>query len=160
MSTQIIRCKFVSAFNEIYSEKEFILECCRDVMRGFEDTAELDEKIDEGIHECEIIAEMNRKLLTENSRSVMDQDAFMKKYNAYVDKYEKKSEEVEKLQKKREELLKKAELISGFMFEIHEQDGMIEKFDEKLWLTTIDQVLVHHDGRMIFRFRNGTEVTR
>ena len=155
-----IREKFVSAFNEIYGEKEFILECCRDVLKDFEDTAVLDEQIDEGIRECEIIAEMNRKLLTENSRSVMDQEAFMKKYNSYVDKYEKKSKEVEKLQEKREDQLKKADLISGFMFQIHEQDGMIEKFDEKLWLTTIDQVLIHHDGRMIFRFRNGTEVTR
>ena len=56
--------------------------------------------------------------------------------------------------------LKKADKISAFMFEIYERDGILEEFDEKLWLTTIDQVLVHHDGRMVFKFKNGTEVTR
>lgn len=46
------------------------------------------------------------------------------------------------------------------MFEIHEQERFIEDFSEKLWLTTIDTVTVYHDGRMVFRFKNGQEVTK
>ena len=57
-------------------------------------------------------------------------------------------------------LLEKADKISGFMFEIHERGGILESFDEKLWVTTIEQVKVHHDGRMVFVFKSGTEVTR
>ncbi len=130
------------------------------MLEHFEDTADLDEKIDDHIRECEIIEEMNRRLVEENSRSAMDQDVFMKKYNAYVDKYERESAEIEKLQKLREEQVRKAEQIRAFMFEIHERDGLLEEFDEKLCLATIDNVLIHHDGRMVFKFRNGTEVTR
>ena len=155
-----IKEKFISVFNEIFDERDFILETCRDVLEHFEDTVDLDEKIDDHIRECEIIEEMNRRLVEENSRSAMDQDVFMKKYNAYVDKYEKESAEIEKLHKLREEQVRKAEQISAFMFEIHERDGLLEEFDEKLWLATIDKVLIQHDGRMVFKFRNGTEVTR
>ena len=32
------------------------------------------------------------------------------------------------------------------------------EFDEKLWLTTIDAVTVHADGRMTFKFQGGTEI--
>ena len=46
------------------------------------------------------------------------------------------------------------------MFEIHEQDRFIEDFREKLWLTAIDTGTVHHDGRMVFRLKNGMEVTK
>ena len=107
-----------------------------------------------------LIAEMSSHLLNENASTAMNQEAFMKKYDSYVRKYEKESAELERLQKIRSDRLKKADLISAFMFEIHEQDGMIDSFDERLWLTTMDKVLVHHDGRMVFRFKNGTEVTR
>lgn len=43
------------------------------------------------------------------------------------------------------------------MFEMQELDT-INEFDEKLWLTTIDTVTVHADGRMTFKFQGGTEI--
>ena len=49
-----------------------------------------------------------------------------------------------------------AEAIGAFMFEVQELDALTE-FDEKLWLTIIDTVTVHTDGRMTFRFQGGTE---
>lgn len=43
------------------------------------------------------------------------------------------------------------------MFEVQELDALTE-FDEKLWLTIIDTVTVHTDGRMTFKFQGGTEI--
>lgn len=50
-----------------------------------------------------------------------------------------------------------AEAIGAFMFEMQELDT-INEFDEKLWLTIIDTVTVHADGRMTFKFQGGTEI--
>lgn len=47
--------------------------------------------------------------------------------------------------------------IGGFMFEMQGLDT-ISEFDEKLWLTVIDTVTVHTDGRMTFKFQGGTEI--
>ena len=44
------------------------------------------------------------------------------------------------------------------MFEVQELDALTE-FDEKLWLTTIDTVTVHTDGRMTFKFQGGKTFT-
>lgn len=44
------------------------------------------------------------------------------------------------------------------MFEMQELDILTE-FDEKLWLTVIDTVTVHTDGRMAFKFRGGKTLT-
>ena len=49
------------------------------------------------------------------------------------------------------------EAIGAFIFEVQELDTLYE-FDEKLWLTIIDTVTVHTDGRMTFRFQGGTEI--
>ena len=43
------------------------------------------------------------------------------------------------------------------MFEVQELDTTTE-FDEKLWLTIIDTVTIHADGRMTFKFQGGTEI--
>ena len=51
-----------------------------------------------------------------------------------------------------------AEAIGAFMFEVQELDALTE-FDEKLWLTIIDTVTVHTDGRMTFKFQGGKTLT-
>ena len=58
-----------------------------------------------------------------------------------------------------EERRNKAEMISAFMFEIHERDSVLDEFDAELWLTTVDQVKIYADGKMRFIFKIGTEVT-
>ena len=51
-----------------------------------------------------------------------------------------------------------AEAIGAFMFEVQEMDALTE-FDEKLWLTIIDTITVHADGRMTFKFQGGKTLT-
>ena len=51
-----------------------------------------------------------------------------------------------------------ADAIGTFMFEMQELDT-INEFDEKLWLTIIDTITVHADGRMTFKFRGGKTLT-
>ena len=43
------------------------------------------------------------------------------------------------------------------MFKVQELDTLSE-FDDKLWLTVIDTVTVHADGRMTVKFQDGTEI--
>ena len=44
------------------------------------------------------------------------------------------------------------------MFEVQELDALTE-FGEKLWLTIIDTITVHTDGRMTFKFQGGKTLT-
>ena len=53
----------------------------------------------------------------------------------------------------------KAEDIGGFMFELAEYGEPLTEFDDRLWLTVIDTVTVHRNGRLTFRFQTGHEIT-
>lgn len=64
----------------------------------------------------------------------------------------------EALQKKKERRLIQADRLSGFMFAVRELDLLQLEFNEKLWQMTVENVTVHEDGRMVWRFRNGAEV--
>lgn len=72
-------------------------------------------------------------------------------------KYEKAKARLEQLRTTKAAREAQAEAIGAFMFEVQELDALTE-FDEKLWLTTIDTVTVHADGRMTFKFQGGTEI--
>ena len=38
------------------------------------------------------------------------------------------------------------------------QKEILTEFDEDVWAVIIDQVVIHADGSMVFKFKNGTEV--
>lgn len=62
------------------------------------------------------------------------------------------------LQKKKERRLIQADRLSGFMFAVKGVDLLQLEFNEKLWQMTVESVTVHGDGRLVWRFRNGSEV--
>ena len=83
-----LKTKFVEALNDIVDERDLVLDRCRSLYESFLDTSALDDEITEHVGECEILAELSRRLVEENARQEMDQDEFMKKYGSYASKYD------------------------------------------------------------------------
>ena len=75
-----------------------------------------------------------------------------------MERYEKAKAQLEQLRATKTVREAQAEAIGAFMFEVQELDTITD-FDEKLWLTIIDTVTVHTDGRMTFRFQGGKTLT-
>ena len=74
-----------------------------------------------------------------------------------MERYENTKAQLERLRATRAAREAQAEAIGAFMFEVQELDALTE-FDEKLWLTIIDTITVHADGRMTFKLQGGTEI--
>jgi hypothetical protein len=53
----------------------------------------------------------------------------------------------------------KGNILSGFLFELGELYDLPMVFKEETWNALVDHVTVHEDGRIVFAFKNGTEVT-
>lgn len=86
-----------------------------------------------------------------------NQEEYAARYNWFVERYEKAKAQLEQLRSTKAAREAQADAIGAFMFEMQELDTITE-FDEKLWLTSIDTVTVHADGRMTFKFQGGTEI--
>ncbi|MCI5810489.1 MAG: hypothetical protein MR018_02870 [Clostridiales bacterium] len=74
-----------------------------------------------------------------------------------MERYEKAEAQLEQFRTTKAAQESQAEAIGAFMFEVQEMDTLTE-FDEKLWLTIIDTVTVHDNGRITFKFQGGTEI--
>ena len=121
------------------------------------DCTGIDTEIEELLEEIDVVTELTKRCIAENSQTAQNQEKYAIRYNGFVERYEKAAAQVEQLRATKAKRETQAEAIGAFMFEVQELDTLPE-FDEKLWLTVIDTVTAHADGRITFKFQGGTEI--
>ena len=147
----------MTALNAIIESKDNILEDCRLMQATLTDCTGIDTEIESLLEEIDVVTELTKRCIAENSQTAQNQEKYAARYNGFVERYEKAKARLEQLRTTKAAREAQAEAIGAFMFEVQELAALTE-FDEKLWLTIIDMVTVHTDGRMTFRFQGGTEI--
>ena len=158
LTEEEIKARFLDAFNTLVSDKERLLDECRTMQAALTDTGSLDSEISALLSEMEVVAELTKRCIEENSTTAQDQATYLERYNGLAERYETAKAKLEKLQATKAQREAKAEDIGGFMFELAEYGESLTEFDDRLWLTVIDIVTVHRDGRLTFKFQTGHEM--
>lgn len=117
----------------------------------------VDEEIQSLLEEIDVVTELTKRCIAENSQTAQNQAEYEARYNGFVARYEKAKTRVEELRSIKNVRQAQADAIGAFIFEVQELDTLSE-FDEKLWLTVIDTVTVYADGRMTLKFQGDTEI--
>ena len=147
-----------SRYNRLLPNRAQLIEDCGIMRDALCDCSELDAETETVLQEADVVAELIRRCVDENSSVAQDQEAYTKRYNGLVQRYETIKEKLTELQKKRTARQKKAEAINRFMDRLAERDEPLTTFTDGLWLDSIDLVTVHADGMLTFRFQGGTEI--
>ena len=158
LDEETIKARFVAALNAIIESKDNILEDCRLMQATLTDCTGIDTEIESLLEEIDVVTELTKRCIAENSQTAQNQEEYTARYNGFVERYEKAKAQFEQLRTTKAEREAQAEAIGAFMFEVQELDTITE-FDEKLWLTIIDTITVHADGRMTFKFQGGKTLT-
>lgn len=122
------------------------------------DTSKEDSGISELNKEIEVIVELTKKCINENSSEAQDQEEFSEKYNGYVEKYEKAKRCRDTLSAKKERKISVRRNIKRFIADLSVRDELLTEFDDCLWLAAVERVTVKNDGVLVFRLYSGTEV--
>ena len=121
------------------------------------DCTGIDTEIESLLEEIDVVTELTKRCIAENSQTAQNQEEYIARCNRFVERYEKAKAELEQLRTTKAAREAQAEAIGAFMFEVQELDTITE-FDKKLWLTIIDTVTIHADGRMTYKFQGGTGI--
>ena len=157
LDEETIKMRFVAALNAVIDSKDNILEDCRLMQTTLTDCTNIDAETKSLLEEIDVVTKLTKRCIAENSQMAQNQEEHAARYNGFVKRYEKATARLEQLRTTKAEREAQAEAIGAFMFEVQELATLTE-FDEKLWLTVIDTVTVHTDGRMTFKFQGGTEM--
>ncbi len=158
LDEEVIKERFLAAVNILFSIKDTVLDDCRIMQTALTDCSAIDSELESLVGELEIVAELTKRCIEENSRNAQDQAEYAARYNGLVERYEKAKERMDTLQTQRAERQDEADAIGAFMFTLCEMETAAQEFDPKLWLVSVDRAMVHSDGTMTFRFTSGVEI--
>ena len=153
-----IKARFLAAFNQLLNGKDVLLEDCRIMQDHLTNCTAIDAELDELLREIAVVTELTQRCIQENARSAQSQEEYAERYNGYVARYDAAKAKLDALQKEKAQRLAKADAIGGFMFELSECTEAITEFNEGLWLAVVEKATAYHDGRLVFRFQNGSEI--
>ncbi|MDD3504659.1 MAG: hypothetical protein PHE63_11350, partial [Eubacteriales bacterium] len=99
-----------------------------------------------------------KSCVKENAASAQSQEEYTKKYNALVKRYEKTSARLDTLSTEKSSRQDRDRELRLFIESIKKQPLVLEVWSERLWVGLLEKATVSHDGRMVFQFKNGTEI--
>jgi site-specific DNA recombinase len=150
--------RFLTAFNTLMSKRKKLLEDCNLAYDVLCNCTKIEKEIAEYRREVEVVSELSRKAIYENANSAINQTEFNKRNDAYLERYQTAKERVDALEAQRSERIGKALLLKSFIQDIKSRPRVVEEFDEKLWLVSIEKVVVINDERLAFHFKSGTVI--
>lgn len=86
----------------------------------------------------------------------LDQSEYEKRYNGLVERFDKANGRLEEIKEQITERQARGQQIEMFLKEL-EKIGVVEKFDDDLFLALVESVQVGRD-KVVVRFKDGTEV--
>ena len=150
---------FITALSQLLTDRTALLEDGRLILNDLLDTATLDADSNRTLQEMDVVAGMIRQMVNENAAQAQSQTAYIERYNTLVERYENLQTRYDDLQQQKEQCQIQADAISGCLFALGELDLLNITFSETLWTVAVDHVTVYADDRLVFHFKNGSEVT-
>lgn len=109
--------------------------------------------------EADIAADLIRKCVAENTTTSQDQEAYLERYKGLKARYEAATQRLKQIEGQRTERKQRRQKMLEFIRMLESIDGLLTEFDEGLWNATVAKVTVNVDGVMVFRWKNGMEVS-
>lgn len=146
---------FINAVNSLIVDKKSIIDECEKLILELTDMSLIEEKEIRLQGERDVIYNLLKDLVAQNSRSVINQNEYNDKYESLRERYEKINEKLSKIESLKLEIKMKKSKAEIFIESLKQSSELLTDFDEKLWYALIEKVIVNTDGSMNFEFKNG-----
>ena len=170
---------FINAVNSLIDDKKSIIDECEKLILELTDISLIEEKEIRLQDEREVIynllkdlvvqaahpqngaCEENEKMDCNIERELparaprIDQNEYNDKYESLKERYDKINEKLSKTESLKLEIKMKKSKAEIFIESLKQQSCLLTEFDERLWYSLIEKVIVNSDGSMNFEFKNG-----
>ena len=96
-------------------------------------------------------SELDASMQQAQDAYALETERIERRYNEAQERYG--SLEAEKAKQKH-----RGKEVKKFIAELSRQALVLAEWDERLWITLLDMAMVYHDGRIMFRFKDGTDI--
>ena len=157
LTEDVIKSKFVKAYNSLLNNKDKIAEDLNEVIELLTNTSQEEERLIELGIEMEAVEEANRKLIEEKKNS-LELNKLEKRESAIRNKFNKVEKEISELKAIVElKNLKRSKMVTFVKTLESSEEGLIG-WDKKVFLLTVETAKVEQNGTIRFKFYSGEDI--
>ena len=153
-----LKAHFLTALGQLLADRTALLEDGKLVREEMLNCKALETEIQTLQRELDVVAGMIQRLVDENAKHPLPQDTYLQQYNDLVERYEILQDQYYDLEAQLERRRIQAEAVCKCLDALEALDLPQLAFTDSLWNTAIDHVTVFADKRLMFHFKNGSEV--
>ena len=143
--------------NEKFANKEEVLDnlrAIRNLLSGGENTLQQQTAL---WQESQLLEEQIQALIMQNARIAMDQEKYQEEFDELVERHRKVKQEYEEQALASEQDIGRVAQIDYFINTLEEMDAPVTEFDDQLWISMVDHVVVHSKDDIRVVYRDGIE---
>lgn len=153
-----VKAAFISAYNQLVTEKKEIIANAEIIRRTLCVTDALEEEKGKLEEDMAVLVEMTRNIVAENARIAQNQDEYQKRYDGLVRRYDEAKARYDEVATAISSKEAQSERLANFIKVFKNQNGTIIDFDGSLWGGMVEFVTVGRDKEITVTFRDGTEI--
>ena len=154
-----IKERFLTAYNKLMGNRESVIADCELIRQTLCDTAELDAGMQQAQDEMTFVAGLMQAHIKKNASIAQSQTDYAAETERIEKRYNDALERYNDLEAEKEKRIRKNKDLKAFTKMLKQQPLVIAEWDERLWITLLDTATVYHDGRIVFQFKSGAEIT-
>ena len=154
-----IKRRFLAAYNELMGSRTTAIADCELIRQTLCDTTQIDTEMQQQHDEMAVASELMKAHIKKNASVAQSQEAYAleagrieQRYNAALENYTALEAEKDKRNRKNKEL-------ETFIAMLKKHPLVVDEWDERLWITLLDTATVQRDGKIVFHFKSGAEIT-
>lgn len=110
--------------------------------------------------EIEVVAELSRKAIYENANTPINQAEWNERNSGYLERHRMALGHVTELEGLNRERQSKSLMLEGYIKNLNSHNEVLEDFDDRLWMASVDAVTIYPVGLLKLKFKDGTEVIK
>jgi len=144
---------FIEELNKMLLNKNKVISDLRLISQELFDSSKFIEKELLLQNEISIVESLIEQFVKENALVAYDQDDYNLKYNELLKRYKSTKAELNTTGQLRDDASTKKRSIEELIRRIEEQESIITSFDEELWVSLVDSVVIQPTGEFEFNFQ-------
>ena len=152
-----IKGAFIRAVNQLIENKEDILSNITMLKKRLTDIASLEKERDALELDLNMLTDQVQQLIAENAQVAQDQDEYGRKYNGLVSRYEETKKKYDQVCDAIQQCVDRYWKLDNFMKNLQKQN-LVYEFDERLWCSLVDFIIVYSKVKIQIVFKNGTKI--
>lgn len=106
-----------------------------------------------------VASELMNAHIKKNASVAQSQETYALEAGRIEARYNAALEHYTTLEAEREKRILKSKELTVFIAMLKKQPLAVTEWDERLWIILLDTATVQPDGRIVFRFKSGREIT-